>query len=119
MPAPRASSVAVERSWTVTPQPASRRSRAAVSPPSEPPTTATSGMVMCESGRPSRRSGLAERGDRVDLELEQHPALLERRVPERVLVTAGVLLEDVVELLGDPSALVRVVLGDLARDGRL
>ena len=54
MPAPRLSSSAVDRSNTSTSQPRSRRTSAAVSPPSEPPTTATRGQsgTAVPRGRP-------------------------------------------------------------------
>src|SRR3954447_11682456 len=120
MPAPRASSADDERSKTVTSQPASRRTSAAVSPPREPPTTATVGMPLIGTACPAAaRSGPAEGRDRVDLQLEQHPALVEGGVAQGVLVAAGVLLEDLVQLGGDPRALLRVVLGDLPDDRRL
>src|SRR3954451_4311248 len=120
MPAPRASSADDDRSNTVTSQPASRSTSAAVSPPREPPTTATAGMSLTPTASlAAARSGPAEGRDRVDLQLEQHPTLVERWVAQRVLVAAGVLLEDLVQLRGDPRALHRVVLGDLPDDGRL
>ena len=45
MPAPRACSAADERSKTVTSHPASRSTSAAVSPPTDPPVTATRGII--------------------------------------------------------------------------
>src|SRR3954452_5063342 len=120
MPAPRASSADDDRSKTVTSQPASRSTSAAVSPPREPPTTATVGMPLTGTASPAAaRSGPAEGRDRVDLQLEQHPALVEGGIAQCVLVAAGVLLEDLVQLGGDPRALHRVVLGGLPDDGGL
>src|SRR5690348_3685126 len=110
MPAPRASSAAADRSKTRTSQPVSRSTRAAVSPPTEPPMTTARGM----SGMDLR---LPERGDLHHLELEQHPALVDRRVAQGVgRLVAGVLHPDPVELVSDPLALGRVVLGDLPLD---
>src|ERR1700712_2961537 len=98
----------------------SRRTSAAVSPPSEPPTTATVGMPATGGPRAvAAGSGPAEGGHRVDLEVEEQTTLVERRVTEAVHVAAGVLLEDLVQLRVDPLALPLVVLGHLADDGRL
>src|SRR5215471_20859048 len=110
MPAPRACSVADDRSKTVTSHPASRSTSAAVRPPTDPPVTTTRGMADTGSGPP-------ERGHLDHLELEQHPALVHRRVAQRVgRLVAGVLHPDPVQLIGDPLALSRVVLGDLPPD---
>src|SRR5882757_5308089 len=112
MPAPRASRVAGARSSTVTSQPASVSTSAAVRPPSEPPTTATLGMPGTTG------SGPAEGRDPVHLQLEEHPALVDGRVTEPVRRrVAGVLGPDPVQLRGDPGTLLRVVLGDLPFDG--
>ena len=46
MPAPRACSAADDRSKTVTSHPASRSTSAAVSPPTDPPMTATRGIIV-------------------------------------------------------------------------
>src|SRR5215469_15296123 len=116
MPAPRPRSAPVDRSKTPTSHPASRSTHAAVRPPSEPPMTATTGP---RSTTLLSASGAAERGDRIHTHLEQHTPLLERRVSQRVHVTAGVLLEDLVELSGHPRSLNRVVLGDLPGDSAL
>src|SRR3954466_9495473 len=100
----------------------SRRTRAAVSPPRDPPTTATVGMPATRApldGQGPPGSGPAERGHRVDLQLEEHTALVEGRVAQAVDVAAGVLLEDLVQLCVHPLALPRVLLRDLADDGRL
>src|SRR5580704_12557163 len=123
MPAPRACSAADDRSNTVTSHPASRSTSAAVRPPTDPPVTTTRGMAApCwpTLGRPGTGSGLPERGHLDHLELEQHPALVHRRVAQRVgRLVAGVLHPDPVQLVGDPLALGRVVLGDLPPDHRL
>src|SRR5260370_544880 len=96
MPAPRACSAAEDRSKTVTSHPASRSTSAAVSPPTDPPMTATRGMEDTGLGPP-------ERGHLDHLELEQHPALVHRRVAQRVgRLVAGVLHPDPVQLVGDP-----------------
>src|ERR1700683_3016241 len=125
MPAPRARSADEDRSNTRTSQPASRSTSAAVSPPSEPPMTMTLGMR--DTGRilsvpgpargpPRRASGptgvwaygrlglrAAECRDLHDIQLEQHPPLVERRVAQRVRrLVAGVLGPDLVQLRGDP-----------------
>src|SRR4051795_1469401 len=100
----------------------SRRTSAAVSPPREPPTTATPGMPTTAGPRPlapQPGSGPAEGGDRVHPHLEEDPLLLEGRVAQRVLLSTGVLLVDPVELVDDPPALLRIVLGDLPDGGRL
>src|SRR4249920_130001 len=84
MPAPRACSAADERSKTVTSHPASRSTSAAVSPPTDPPVTTTRGIIAY--GLPS--TALPSTGGRTwppdHLELEQHPALVHRRVAQRV-----------------------------------
>src|SRR5437868_10111474 len=92
MPAPRACSAADDRSKTVTSHPASRSTSAAVSPPTDPPVTATRGMAApCwptrgwpTRGWPGTGLGSAERGYPDHFELEQHPALVHRRVAQRV-----------------------------------
>src|SRR5580704_7835207 len=104
MPAPRACSAAGDRSKTRTSQPASRSTRAAVSPPTDPPAMLTRGMldtgctpsccVPCSWSRPQGpgASGPPEGGDADHVHLEQHPPLVEGRITQPVgrLVT-GVL----------------------------
>src|SRR5262245_44431102 len=116
MPAPRLSSSAVDRSNTSTSQPRSRRTSAAVSPPSEPPTTPTRGQPLTgplDAARPFgsrtrpygayRPLGLAEDGDAVHTALEQHPPLVHGRVAEAVgRLSAGVLGPRLVNGLGGP-----------------
>src|SRR3954454_7801081 len=110
MPAPRSSSSAADRSNTVTWWPASASTQPAVKPPSEPPTTAMS----------TRKSGLTECGDLIDRALEQHTALVDRWIAQTVRTRLlRVLRPDLVEVLRDPLAFDRVVLGDLAADGVL
>src|SRR5260370_37300033 len=99
MPAPRACSAADERSKTVTSQPASRRTSAAVKPPTDPPTIATRGM-------PDTALGPPERGDLHHRELEQDPPLVHRPVTQGVgRVAARGLHPDPVQLVADPPAL--------------
>src|SRR5215207_2670838 len=132
MPAPRLSSSAVDRSNTSTWQPRSRRTSAAVNPPSEPPTTATRGHSLTGTprGRPCppasralvggarQRLGLPEGGDAVDAALEQHPPLVHGRVAQPIgRLGAGVLGPRLVDGLGGPVPLDRVVLMDLPLDG--
>src|SRR5262245_12961498 len=115
MPAPRCSSSAGERSWIVTSSPRSPSRRPAVRPPRDPPATTTRPSFILEDG-----SRLAERRHPVDGALEQDPPLVERRVAEAVgRLAPRVLGPDLVELLGHPLALDRVVLEDLAGDGAL
>src|SRR5580658_2532958 len=104
IPAPRAVRAAGERSKTVTSQPASRSTSAAVRPPIDPPTTLTSVIGL----------RAAERGDLDDLHLEQDPAFVDGRIAQGVRrLVARVLDPDPVKLIGDALALGRVVLGDL------
>src|ERR671912_719584 len=105
MPAPRLSSSAADRSNTSTSQPRSRRTSAAVSPPSEPPTTAAG------YGRPKpARVG--------DAALKHPPPLVHGRVAEAVgRLGAGVLGPRLVDGLGGPVPLDLVVLMDLPLDG--
>src|SRR5919109_2627362 len=111
MPTPRLSSSAVDRSNTSTSQPRSRRTSAAVSPPSDPPTTATRGQLPA-------RLWPAEDGDTVDAALEQHAPLVEGGVAEAVgRVGADVLGPGLVDGLGRPVPLGGGVLVDLPLGG--
>src|SRR5580692_3049745 len=98
MPAPRACSAVEDRSKTRTSQPASRSTRAAVSPPTDPPAMLTLG-ILDTSCAPScsvplvvlgvlllvrGTSGPAEGGDADDLHLEQHAPLVEGGIAEPV-----------------------------------
>src|SRR5580765_6996835 len=115
MPAPRCCSSAGERSWMVTSIPRSRRSNPAVSPPSEPPTTATRAWFTDCVGC----SGLAEGGDAIDPADEQHAALVDRRIAQSVgWLAARVLGPDLVELRSDGGAFGGIVFEDFALDGR-
>src|ERR1017187_2237515 len=116
MPAPRDRRADEDRSNTRTSQPEFRSPSAAVRPPSEPPMTMTLG-IRDTSRAPShdvrqRRLPLraAERRDLHDIELEQHPALVERWITEAVWrLVPGVLHPDPVQLGGDARALGRVI----------
>src|SRR5215475_10174675 len=117
MPAPRACRADEDRSKTRTWHPASRSTSAAVRPPSEPPMTMTRGMAA--TGRDPSRSGRARLGpaegrDPHDLQLEQHPPLIDRGIAQPVgRVVLRVLDPDLVKLAGDALPLRGVVLGDL------
>src|SRR5262245_51367959 len=111
MPAPRCWSSAGERSYTVTSAPTSRRTSAAVNPPSEPPATATRHPE-------ATASRLTEGGHPLDVAHEQRASLVDRRVPQPVRRRLlRVLRPDPVELRVHTLADGRIVLGQLLADG--
>src|SRR5215469_4249691 len=123
IPAPRATRAAGERSKTLTSQPASRSTSAAVRPPIDPPTTLTvgiSGVPGTELRSFPAELRAAERGDLYDLHLEQHPAFVHGRITQAVRrLGARVLRPDPVELIGDALTFDRVVFRDLSLQHRL
>src|SRR5215470_19802103 len=122
MPAPRACRADEDRSKTRTSHPASRSTSAAVRPPSEPPMTMTRGMAGTGVILPAPGTALrpAEGRDPHDLHLEQHPPLIDRGIAQPVgRVVLRVLPPGLVNLVGDPLPLHRVVLGDLPLHLRL